>query len=196
MKKLAMFFLGLIWRITNRGRVKLVIGHRSLMRVDRISGCRNSRLTVGNDSIIHAKLAFDREGATISIGDRCYVGASLLVSSREITLENDVVISWGVTIVDHNSHAVDWPNRSQDILEWAKGIKRWDHVTQAPVRICERAWIGFNVSILKGVTVGREAVIGAGSVVTRDVPPFTVIAGNPARVVRVLNPQEIVDDPR
>ena len=58
----------------------------------------------------------------------------------------------------------------------------------APVRIQSKAWVGFNVSILKGVTVGEGAVIGAGSVVTKDVPPNTIAVGNPAQVVRHLEP--------
>ncbi|MBV8923397.1 DapH/DapD/GlmU-related protein, partial [Bradyrhizobium sp.] len=56
----------------------------------------------------------------------------------------------------------------------------------APVVIADKVWIGFNASILKGVTIGEGAVVGACSVVTRDVPPFAVVAGNPARVIRTL----------
>ena len=52
--------------------------------------------------------------------------------------------------------------------------------------ICDRSWIGFKASIMKGVTVGEGAVVGACSVVSRDVPPYTVVAGNPARVIRDL----------
>jgi galactoside O-acetyltransferase len=72
------------------------------------------------------------------------------------------------------------------VRDWARGRKEWDHIAHAPVAISNRAWIGFNVSILKGVTIGEGAVVGACSVVTRDVPPYSLVAGNPARVVRTL----------
>ncbi|GAC1668444.1 MAG: hypothetical protein NVS9B2_11440 [Steroidobacteraceae bacterium] len=59
-----------------------------------------------------------------------------------------------------------------------------------PVRIENRAWLGFNVSLLPGVVIGEGAIIGAGSVVTKSVPAWTIAAGNPARVLRELNADE------
>ena len=64
--------------------------------------------------------------------------------------------------------------------------KDWSVVNSNPIKICDDVWIGMNVIILKGVTVGEGAIVGAGSVVTKDVPAWTVVAGNPARVVKVL----------
>jgi len=103
------------------------------------------------------------------------------------------LIAWGVTIVDHNSHSLYWEQRKDDVRDWSAGIKYWDNVGNAPVIIKDKVWIGFNVSILKGVTIGEGAVIGACAVVTKDIPPFTLVAGNPAAVVRVLN--ETKDSP-
>jgi acetyltransferase-like isoleucine patch superfamily enzyme len=64
----------------------------------------------------------------------------------------------------------------------------WSHTEMAPIRICEGAWIGARSIILKGVTIGAGAVVGMGSVVTRDVPARTVVGGNPARVIREIGP--------
>ena len=100
------------------------------------------------------------------------------------------MISWGVTIVDHNSHAINWSGRKNDVLDWRHGIKRWEQVAVAPVHLRRRCWIGFNAIILKGVTVGEGSIVGAGSVVTKDVPPYTIVAGNPARVIRSLSGSE------
>jgi galactoside O-acetyltransferase len=64
--------------------------------------------------------------------------------------------------------------------------KDWSKVATAPIRICDSAWLGFDVVVLKGVTIGEGAIVGARSVVTKDVPPWTIAAGNPARVVKEI----------
>jgi galactoside O-acetyltransferase len=96
-------------------------------------------------------------------------------------------MSWGATIVDHNSHSLNWDIRNRDVEDWASGRKDWTGVLRKPVIIGKRVWIGFNAIVLKGVTIGEGAVIGAGSVVTRDVPPYCIVAGNPARIVREMD---------
>ena len=63
-------------------------------------------------------------------------------------------------------------------------------VIRKPIVIKDKAWIGFNSIILKGVTIGEGAIVGAGSVVTKDVPPYTIVAGNPARIVREIPENE------
>ena len=64
--------------------------------------------------------------------------------------------------------------------------KDWSVVRTKPIRICDKVWIGMNAIILKGVTIGEGSVDAAGSVVTKDVSPWTVVAGNPARVVKYI----------
>jgi galactoside O-acetyltransferase len=152
-------------------------------RLKRVSG---NRLLVGEDSIVNADIRFEASGGEIRIGSRSFIGRSNLVCYRSITIGDDVIMSWGVTIVDHDSHSIDWANRRDDVRDWGQGRKNWEHVTQAPVVVADKAWIGFNVNILKGVTIGEGAVIGACAVVTRDVAPYSVVVGNPARVVRLL----------
>ena len=65
--------------------------------------------------------------------------------------------------------------------------------TARPVRIGRGAWIGFDSCVLPGVTVGEGAVVGARSVVTTDVEPFTIVAGNPARLIRRFTAEEMAD---
>jgi galactoside O-acetyltransferase len=113
-----------------------------------------------------------------------------------ISIGNDVTMAWGITIYDHDSHSVHWEHRQNDnrqSYEDHKSFngnnvinKNWDHVVSKPVTIEDKVWIGFDVTILKGVKVGEGAVIGAKSVLTKDVPAWTVAAGNPARLVKTL----------
>jgi acetyltransferase-like isoleucine patch superfamily enzyme len=173
------------WKSRHSGAVQ--IGPRTTMAWRRLKRVAGNRLSVGEDSIIHADIRFEESGGEIRVGSRTFIGRSDLVCYRSITIGDDVIMSWGITIVDHDSHSIDWANRGDDVREWSQGRKNWEHIAHAPVVVADKAWIGFNASILKGVTVGEGAVIGACSVVTRDVPPYAVVAGNPARLVRSLS---------
>jgi len=148
---------------------------------------KNCHLAIGRESIIEGAISFDKEGASIKIGDRVFIGSSSLVCADNIEIGDDVLISWNCTIVDQNSHAIAWKERVDDVFNTFHGIdKDWSKVKTSPVKICNRAWIGFNVIVLKGVTIGEGAVVGAGSVVTRNVPPYNVVAGNPAKIIREI----------
>lgn len=96
------------------------------------------------------------------------------------------MIAWGTSIFDHGSHSLRFSERSRDVIDWLRGEKDWTGVPIASVHIDHKAWVGFGSILLPGVRVGEGAIVGAGSVVTRDVPPWTIVAGNPARVVREL----------
>ncbi len=168
-----------------RQRVDVRVGAGSSVRWWGL-GARSGRLRIGSGSIVRCRIDFDSPRGEVLIGDRCYLGASQLVCHTGIRIGDDVIMSWGVTVVDHDSHALRWAEREHDVADWMRGVKRWNSVTVCPVRIGNKTWIGFGASILKGVTVGEGAVVGAKAVVTRDVPPYTVVAGNPARVVRRL----------
>jgi acetyltransferase-like isoleucine patch superfamily enzyme len=146
-------------------------------------------ICVLDNSIIEASLSFDRENAKISIGRRSFVNGSIIAAGY-VEIGDDVMISWGVTISDHNSHALAFSQRSQDVTDWRIGKKDWHNVKISPVKICDKAWIGFNSIILKGVTIGEGSIIGAGSVVTKNVPPWTIVAGNPARVIREISEKD------
>jgi galactoside O-acetyltransferase len=174
-----------------RTRANFSVGQGSHIKWWALRSTRGGRVEIGRDCIINSRIAFDSPNGLVKVGNRCFLGASFLVCHTGISLGDDVVISWGVTIVDHDSHALDWEYRKSDVADWAQGFKRWDFVSIYPVHIGNKVWIGFGASILKGVTVGDGAVIGANSVVTRDVPPFTVVAGNPARIVRKLKEEDI-----
>lgn len=162
------------------------IGTNSIVNFRRVVGKKGVTLKIGNSTIVEGSIFFDRNDAAVLIGDRTFIGGSSIVCAEKIEIGNDVLISWGCTIVDHGSHATDWASRKNDVVAWGQGTKDWSRVKMKPVKIHDRAWIGFNSIILKGVTIGEGAIVGAGSVVTKDVPPYTIVAGNTARIVREI----------
>jgi acetyltransferase-like isoleucine patch superfamily enzyme len=173
------------WSTRMSGAVS--VGRGTTIAWRRIRRASGNRLRVGDESIIHAVIRFEENGGEIRIGSRTFIGRSNLICYRNLVIGDDVIMSWGVTVVDHDSHSIEWEKRQNDVHDWNRGRKDWHHIAHAPVAISNKAWIGFNVSILKGVTIGEGAVIGACSVVTRDIPPYTLAAGNPARVIRTLS---------
>ena len=104
----------------------------------------------------------------VKIGRNAVVmNGCLMMAAGGITIEDEALIAANVQLISNNH---DLQNRNI--------------ITCKPVRICRRAWIGAGATILPGVTVGENAVVGAGSVVTHDVAPNTIVAGNPAKFIR------------
>ena len=184
MRKVATAILDLVGKLRSRSKLAVTLGSGSRIRWYRLRPAGGNRIDIGRDCIVNCAIAFDRPGVSFRAGDRCYFGDSNFVIAEGIECGDDVLVSWGVTVVDHDSHAIAWEGRVNDVLNWAQGRKDWDQVRTGKVVIEDRAWIGFNAIILKGVRIGREAVVAAGSVVTRDVPAGTVVGGNPARVLK------------
>jgi acetyltransferase-like isoleucine patch superfamily enzyme len=141
------------------------------------------RLEIGEGSIVEASLVSEREGACIFIGRNTFIGGSLIASADRIEVGDDVLISWDCKIVDHNSHATRWSERQNDVKDWYHGKKDWTHVEVKPVKIGSKSWLGLNVIVLKGVEIGEGAVVAAGAVVVKNVPPWTIVAGNPAKPI-------------
>jgi acetyltransferase-like isoleucine patch superfamily enzyme len=151
---------------------------------------------IGANSQVFGHLVLQKPGATIKIGERSQIGSSHLIASTGIEIGDDVLVAWGVTIMDNDSHSLDWKLRGSDVTQFGIDYcnnsnnptenKNWDVVKMKKVVISSRVWIGFGVSILKGVLIGEGAIIGAGSVVTNDIPAYSLAAGNPARVIRKL----------
>lgn len=167
----------------------------------RIREKRNKEcIEIGINSLLGCNLIFEKDTGFVSIGDRTYIaGGTNIISINNVVIGNDVTIAWGCTIYDHNSHSIYWSERSNDTLQCIEDYRQtgnfiqnkdWTNVKSAPIKICDKVWIGFDCTILKGVTIGEGAVIGARSVITKDVPPYTVVAGNPARVVKSLKKEK------
>ncbi len=119
------------------------------------------------------KLLTTRPGALIEIGERVHLNGVAISAEAGVTIGDDTVIASGVAIADCHGHVLDAERRAAG-----------DRDEPEPVTIGRRVWIGANVIVLKGVTIGDDTVVGAGSVVSRSLPAGTVCAGIPARVIR------------
>jgi acetyltransferase-like isoleucine patch superfamily enzyme len=130
---------------------------------------RGARLRFGDWVYLfpHVGLHLIDPDAVLAVGDHTYLNRRTeIVARREVVVGAHCAISWDVVITDSDEH-------------WREDVEMVQ-----PVRIGDRVWIGARAIVLKGVTIGDGAIVAAGAVVTRDVPPGTLVAGVPARVVR------------
>lgn len=120
-----------------------------------------------HDSTVIARLNVQGEAKNLCIGQHCCLGITQMQTHARIAIGNGVVINDGARLIT-GSHDIHSPT--------------YDHVF-APIIVEDHAWIATDAMILKGVTIGRGAVVAAGSVVTKSVPAFTVVGGNPAKQI-------------
>jgi carbonic anhydrase/acetyltransferase-like protein (isoleucine patch superfamily) len=128
----------------------------------------------------------------VLLGDYALVHGARIICDGEITIGDYALISWNVVLMDTYRIPFEPRARRAAIQDAANREPRviFGEVPARPIRIERNVWIGFESCVLPGVTVGEGAVIGARSVVTEDVAPFTVVAGNPARPIRRLDRSE------
>ncbi|MDA9404094.1 acyltransferase [Bradyrhizobium sp. CCBAU 45389] len=152
----------------------------------------SDRIVIGSHSHIRGELMVLGHGGRITIGEWCYVGDDTRIwSGASIEIGNRVLISHSVNIFDNLSH----PIRAAERHEQAKQIFTLGHprrlsLDDRPIKICDDAWIGACAMVMRGVTIGEGGIVAAGAVVTKDVPAYSIVAGNPATIVRELSPDE------
>ncbi len=147
----------------------VVVGKRVTIRsFVNLYGC-----TIGDDTMVGT---FVEIQCGASIGARCKISSHSFIPEG-VTIEDDVFIGHGVMFVnDNRPRATGRSGRPSRREDWEDRFVR--------THVCRGASIGSGATILGGITVGTGALIGAGSVVTKDVPPNTTVAGNPARILR------------
>lgn len=148
---------------------KLVIGKNF--------GCNNS-LTSNTIGLIQPCI-FDivEENSQIIIGNNVGISGSTINATKSVIIEDNVLIGTGCIITDTDSHPISYIDRITDDMS---------KTHRAPILIKEGAFIGARSIILKGVTIGRHSIVGAGSVVSKDVPDKCIVAGNPAKIIKYL----------
>ena len=145
------------------------------------------QIKIGEKCDIHAIITA-KQGAIIKIGDYTTIrGDSVVGAVCSIEIGDYVIISNNVAIYDNNNHPTD-PERRIEMCKSGFYSELWDwkYAAAAPIKIENNVWIGEKAAVLKGVTIGEGAIVASRSVVTKDVPPYAIVAGNPAKVVKML----------
>lgn len=181
------FFLGVIIRIvcTLWCRLKMKLwgiefgkgcSFRGNMLFNKAPG---STMKIGDRCVFNSNDRFNNRGMNhkcilqttgsgkISIGDRCGFSGVSIVSSISVTIGDDVMCGTNVMIGDRNDHEKKYP-------EWQP----------APINIGNNVWIGMNSIVMRGVIIGDNTIIGAGSIVTKSIPANVIAAGSPCRVIK------------
>lgn len=151
---------------------------------------KKENISIGESSHIYGELLVFGYGGKITIGSFSFLGEnSKIWSGDSVSIGDHVFISHNCNIVDTNSHEIDHLERKESHLYRLKNGLTTDikgNILTSPIIIEDHVWISFNVIILKGIRIGKGSIIAAGSVVTKDVAPFSLMAGNPAKLIKSI----------
>jgi len=157
--------------------------------------CRSEQepaVILGRGSQVYLAMMFDLgKRGHVRLGDYSSMTGGRIICDDEIRIGNYCLISWNVIIMDTYRLPLDALSRRAVLEQVAVSKERIippSYEVPRPVHIDDNVWIGFDACILQGVRIGTGSIVAAKSVVVYDVPPFTIAAGNPARVIRSLAP--------
>jgi acetyltransferase-like isoleucine patch superfamily enzyme len=143
-----------------------------------LEALREGRLEVGPHTLFEPNVWITAPApARVRIGEGCFLNLGVMIAAVELVEIGDHCMFANGCFVTDGNHRFDDPDKP---VTW-QGF-----TSKGPTRIGDNVWCGANVVITSGVTIGHRSVIGANSVVTRDVPPFSIAAGSPARVLRTV----------
>jgi acetyltransferase-like isoleucine patch superfamily enzyme len=166
----------------------LIIGDNSIVNIKNIILNKNSfgKIIIGNNVICSAQLYSFLNLGKIKIGNFCYIGENTRIWSLEsIEIGDRVLISHNVFIVDNLTHSIDPQLRHlQFKSKFGSPLPNNLNLDPSPIIIENDVWIGANAIILKGIKIGCGAIIGAGAVVTNDVPGGYLAIGNPCILIK------------
>lgn len=149
---------------------------------------------IGEGSTVYIGVMFDvGPRGRVHIGNYSLINGAWFICDEKIEIGDHALISWNVVFMDNYRMPLN-PAARRRLLKQVPGSdpRRVLGRTRAkPIKIGRNVWIGFDCCILPGVTIGEGSIVGARSVVAGDVPPFTVVAGNPARVIRKIENDEL-----
>jgi acetyltransferase-like isoleucine patch superfamily enzyme len=140
-----------------------------------ILGNRVSLQSYPNGSIFRTSLSTYFPKAVIEIGNNCNINGTTIHCNQHVTIGNNCMFGPGTVISDNDSHKIS-----------IDPVERRGRAVSSPIIISNNVWVGINCIILKGVSIGENSIIAAGSVVVKDVPANTLVGGNPAKVLKEL----------
>jgi acetyltransferase-like isoleucine patch superfamily enzyme len=128
----------------------------------------------------------------ITIGKFVVLECTNVISNLSVTIGDHCMFSWGSVVTDSWISSVIHPATKRKMLETLAGSQEryLEYIDPKPVIVEDNVWVGFDAVILPGVTIGKGAIIGCKTVITEEVPPYAVMAGNPARIIRFLSPND------
>jgi acetyltransferase-like isoleucine patch superfamily enzyme len=157
-------------------------------------GERADAITIGRGASIYLGNMFDvGPQGQVTIGDYALVNGAWVVCDAAVTIGEYALVSWNVVLMDTYRVPFEVEARRAAVARVAELERRRldGGVPARPITIGRGAWIGFDCCVLPGVTIGEGSVVGARSVVASDVEPFTIVAGNPARMIRRFTDEEM-----
>lgn len=175
----------LFFKFKNKALINKTINLNSTSSINISDGSHKEDIVLGNNVVMHARL-ISQCGGKIIFENNTQIGYSSFVGAiHSITIGEGTVISNNVTIVDNNNHPVNPYDRI--IMQKSKigsDYRKWKHSDSKPIIIGKNVWIGQYARINKGVTIGDNSIVAANTVVTKDVPPNAIVAGNPGKIVK------------
>jgi carbonic anhydrase/acetyltransferase-like protein (isoleucine patch superfamily) len=128
----------------------------------------------------------------VRLGAYALVHGARIICDSQVTIGDYALISWNVVLMDTYRVPTDATERRRELELVPTRVPRLASasVEAKPITIERNVWIGFDTCVLPGVTIGEGSIVGARSVVTTNVPPFTIVGGNPARIIREITTEE------
>ena len=146
----------------------------------------NKKCIVIGDYVDCFGLLYSQSGGDIIVGNNVMIGRNVQIRSGQLVkIGNNSIISENVIITDNNNHPISVRFRyAKSFMPSSSEMHLWKWSRQMPVIIKENTWLGENSRVCKGVTVGKNSIVAANAVVTKDVPDNCIVAGNPAKIVK------------
>jgi acetyltransferase-like isoleucine patch superfamily enzyme len=149
---------------------------------------------IGHGSTVYIGGMFDvGPRGQVHIGKFSLINGAWFICDGKIEIGDHALIAWNVVFMDTYRMPIDPQARRRQLrkISTAKERRPLGNFPAKPIKIGRNVWIGFDCVVLPGVTIGEGSIVGARSVVASDVPPFTIVAGNPARVIRKIENDEV-----